>query len=507
MTKFKYGVPAILLLAGLVLGACGESTPTAFPTTVTVTMAATSAAVPTSSASATAPLPALTTATVSAPAPKVDLVEPKAGSWKTWLLTSGSQFRLKAPPDKAASEAEIKQLKDLASKRDAAALDLIAWWDTGGPSYRWNELAANYALKNNLGSNLASRDLALLHTTLYDGLVAAWDTKYTYNRPRPSELDPSLTTLVPNPHSPAYPSEYAVTAGAGAAILSYIFPDDAAFFARQAEDATRSRLLAGVDYPSDITAGLELGRQVATLAIERGKTDGSDAKWTGTVPTEPGKWNGTNPVLPLAGTWKPWVLSSPSEFRPGPPPAYDSAQEQAELAELKAMQAKRTPKIMSDAFFWEYAVGGPRGYYYWSEQTSRKLLEYHLDTNPVRAARAYALTNIAIYEGYLACWDAKYTYWAPRPFMVDKEFKPLFTSPNHPSYPAAHGCVSTSVTATLSYLFPRDAPTFKEWGEQAAESRMWAGIHFRSDVTAGVTLGKNVSQKLIERAKNDGSQA
>jgi hypothetical protein len=93
-------------------------------------------------------------------------------------------------------------------------------------------------------------------------------------------------------------SEYAVATAIGSSILGYIFPDDAAFFTKQAEDATRSRLLAGVDYPSDITAGLELGRNIANLAIARGKTDGSDAKWTGSVPTGVGKWTGTNPISP-----------------------------------------------------------------------------------------------------------------------------------------------------------------------------------------------------------------
>src|SRR5262249_3123872 len=76
-------------------------------------------------------------------------------------------------------------------------------------------------------------------------------------------------------------------------------------FAAKAEEAGRSRVLAGVQYPSDISAGLELGRRVAARVIERGKGDGSDTKWTGSVPTGPGKWNGTNPILPQMATWKP----------------------------------------------------------------------------------------------------------------------------------------------------------------------------------------------------------
>jgi hypothetical protein len=201
----------------------------------------------------------------------------------------------------------------------------------------------------------------------------------------------------------------------------------------------------------------------------------------------------------------PWVLSSPSEFRPGPPPAYNSAQEQTELAELKDIQAKRTPKMIADAFFWEYGAGGPRGWAWWNDQANRKILEYGLEASPVREARVYALQSIAEYDSLIGCWDAKYTYWAPRPFMVDKDFKPLFNTPNHPGYPSAHSCASTAAAATLGYLFPQDAATFKTLADQASESRIVAGIHFRTDVVVGAALGINVSQKIIERSKTDGS--
>ncbi len=99
---------------------------------------------------------------------------------------------------------------------------------------------------------------------------------------------------------------------------------------------------------------MALGRQVAVLVIARGKSDGTDAKWTGSVPTGPGKWTGTNPILPMAGTWKPWVLSLPGEFRPGPPVAYDSSEKVAELAEIKSFP--RTPQTNNEALFWEAAA-------------------------------------------------------------------------------------------------------------------------------------------------------
>jgi PAP2 superfamily len=184
-------------------------------------------------------------------------------------------------------------------------------------------------------------------------MLAAWDSKFAHNRKRPSEFDPSLSTEFPNPRSPSYPSEHAVAAGAAAAVLSYLFPDRASYFTEKTEEAGRSALLAGVQYPSDVKVGLELGRQVAARVIERGKADDSDVKWTGSIPTGPGKWNGTNPILPQMAMWKTWVLSSPSEFRSPPPIAHDLPEKTAELAELKNFQ--RTPKTNSAAYFWECA--------------------------------------------------------------------------------------------------------------------------------------------------------
>ncbi len=443
-------------------------------------------------------------ATPSTPTPSASPIEPKAGTWQTYVIASGQDHRLPAPPDQAATRAEIAQLKTLAAQRDAAALAKIAFWDTGAPSYRWNELAVEHALKRGLPTNLAWRHLALVHVAIYDALVAAWDTKYAYSRSHPSQVDPSLSTVLSPPASPPYPSEHAVAAGAAAAVLGYIFPDEAALFNERADEAAQSRLLAGVNYPSDVTAGLELGRAVAARVIERAKTDGVDAKWTGTVPQGPGRWMGTNPILPQAANWKTWTLASNHEFRPGPPPAYDSAQMQAELDEVRNFQ--RTPKTNADAFFWEYAVGGARNYQYWSEQMSKKLLEYRLDANPPRAARAYALQSVAAFDAGVACWDAKYAYWAMRPAQLDPALKTLFATPNHPSYPSAHSCFSNAAAETLAYLFPSDAASLNATATAIGESRLWAGIHFRSDVTAGQAIGHHVAAKAIARVQRDDAQ-
>ena len=83
--------------------------------------------------------------------------------------------------------------------------------------------------------------------------------------------------------------------------------------------------------------------------------------------------------------------------------------------------------------------------------------------------------------------------------------KPLFSTPNHPSYPAAHGCLSTGTAAILGYLFPRDAATLATLAQEANESRIWAGIHYRSDTVAGAALGRSVANKVIDGARKDGS--
>ena len=433
-------------------------------------------------------------------------IEPNAGQWKTWVLTSGDQLRLPPPPKREDSKEEIEVLEQLAAQRDAVALDLIKFWDAGAPSYQWNQMTINEIKKFNLGTVRAERALALVHVAIYDAMVAAWDSKYTYGRPRPSRLDKDLTTVVPNPHSPSYPSEHAVAAGAASAVLAYLFPTDAQAILAQADAAGRSRLLAGVQYPSDVQAGLDLGHAVAALVIARAQSDGSSAIFSGTIPNGPCNWKGTNPAEPLAGTWKTWVLSSGSEFRPGPPPACDSAQEAAELAEVKSFArvlpaggAAFVPE--SEGFFWQ-----GKAVSLWSDLLDKKIFEYRMENNPPRAARAYAILTITGYDSMVACWDGKYTYWAIRPFQLDATTKTLFTTPNHPSYPSAHACVSGGNAGALSYLFPQDAASFQAQAAEAAESRIWSGIHFRSDINAGLALAQKVTQAVVDRVQQDGSQ-
>ncbi len=75
----------------------------------------------------------------------------------------------------------------------------------------------------------------------------------------------------------------------------------------------------------------------------------------------------------------------------------------------------------------------------------------------------------------------------------------MFATPNHPSYPAAHACFGGSMSRTMGHLFPRDAAAFAKLGDEEGWSRLWAGIHVRSDIEAGFALGRNVADAVIER--------
>jgi hypothetical protein len=322
---------------------------------------------------------------------------------EAWLLQSASDIDVPPPP--ASNESEAEEVRAVVSQRSAADIDRIRWWDTGGPAYRWNEIAVNHMLDEFVTSLPASRHLALLHTAIDDAVAAAWTAKRETKRPRPSVIDPSIETAIPLPQGPSYPSDYAAAATAAAAVLGYIFPERAGAFSAMAEEAMRTRLLAGVEYPSDVAAGRSIGQKVADLAIARGKSDGSDRKWTGTVPQGSGKWQGTNPVGPLAGTWQSWVLSRPDEFRPAAPPDINSAEVEVALAELKAFE--RTPETNHRAIYWE-VFGGGRGYALWNEFARMKMLEYGVAFDATKSARVLAALNVAYLDATIGCFDGKY---------------------------------------------------------------------------------------------------
>lgn len=107
-------------------------------------------------------------------------------------------------------------------------------------------------------------------------------------------------------------------------------------------------------------------------------------------------------------------------------------------------------------------------------------------------------------DALIGCWDAKYHYWTLRPTQADPSITLVFALPNHPSYPSGHSCSSAAAATVLAYLFPDRAAEVAGWVTDAGLSRMYAGIHYRFDITAGKNLGDAVAQWAIARDRQSG---
>ncbi len=399
---------------------------------------------------------------------------------------------------------------DLIGQNGAAEQAQIAYWDAGAPAYRWMDLINARATSGQPLTLYAHRVYAYVALAMYDSTIATWESKYHFQRRRPTEVRHNLPATVAVPDSPSYPSEHASTAWAAATVLAYFFPGEATTFEALAKEDGWSRVLAGVQYPSDYYAGRDLGIAVAQEVIAHAQADGSAIPWAGTVPTGPCSWfSATPPGNAAAATWTPLLLSSPSQFRPPPPPACTDAT--FLTTELKTVKdfPRSVPGNASvfatnyKVFYWQ----SPEGLNTWPFRYADKwIAEDRLDANPPRVARIYALLAATQFDAFIASQDGKFTYWYIRPSQLDPTIVPLIPVPNFPSYPSNHSTFSSSRSEILAYLFPTRADFIRAVGKEGGDSRIWGGIHYPMDNVAGVNLGRSIAQVFIAWANADGSQ-
>lgn len=414
-------------------------------------------------------------------------IEPAAGTWKTWFITSGKDYRLPAP---SPYRNEIAEVLSRQQNLDATDRQQIIFWNAGAPGYRWQEMMNKlWAVDTGRYAILANM---LLGTAIYDATLAAWDTKYAYKRPRPFTADSRIKVYTVKPESPSYPCEHSVAAGVAVTIFSKFFPKLADSVSRMAQQLMDSRIAAGVAFPSDTRAGFDLGKRIAEKEIEHTREYVTTAQWDGKVPDKPGLWRGKFAMFPTAGQNKTVVLESSSEFRPGPPP--DFAKEMEEMKNYK-----QTFRSLSNAFYWANQS-------WFMDNLPKKMFEQNLQLNPPRAARINAIVNVASYDAFVACWDAKYAYWGIRPSQYDTTFRPaILMTPPFPGYPSGHAAISGTMAEIYSYFFPAEKDLFHQKAKEAAESRFQAGIHFRTDNDVALELGRKVAIKVLDRVKNDGA--
>nr|MDQ3957792.1 vanadium-dependent haloperoxidase [Actinomycetota bacterium] len=286
----------------------------------------------------------------------------------------------------------------------------------------------------------------------------------------------------------------------------------------------------------------ELGRRVAALVVERVDADGHKNPWDfaderlcstdGCAGDDESHWVPTPPFYqypptdPMVAKWETYLMDSPGQFLPPPPPANGSEQFMTELDEVKRLSTEATQDEKELAFFWDDGPGtfSPGGH--WNAIALDLVRNRGFGT--MQTARTFALMNAAIRDAFVATWHAKYHYWSIRPVTVirerpqiegtpnplyDEGWLPNLVTPPFPAYPSGHSAESAAAARVLQYMMPDGgapskaiaaemgpAGSIDELAEEAAFSRLLGGIHFRSDNDAALVLGRKIAALAIERA-------
>jgi PAP2 superfamily len=294
--------------------------------------------------------------------------------------------------------------------------------------------------------------------------------------------------------------------------------------------------------PSDraTARGIAVGQAAAADIEALRANDGRNAPAStayGAGPLQPGVWVfAPLPSLQSAQTpWmafmRPFLLDSTSQFRAPSPPALTSTQYAVDFNETKAYGAVnssvRTPEQTAIAWFWNANAINV------DNQTLRDIASQH-GMDLVDTVRLLAMGDLVMTDAGMACFDSKYTYQRWRPITAirnadlagnpnttaDPTWSPLLTTPNHPEYPAQHGCITSALAQVISTALGTDNinatipgaqggattlttsqtfATVQDLNEQLVNARVWAGLHFRNSVLAGETLGTNVANWTLQR--------
>jgi membrane-associated phospholipid phosphatase len=473
-------------------------------------------------------------------------IDAQAGTWKTYILTTPTEVTLAAPASVNSSDyqAELASLKQQSTYLSGTQKDAVAYWGSGAV-YRWNEIARELCARYNVPpastpdgkypvpdaanpladpkfpfSNppYSARALAYLSVAQYDALVATWKYKFQYNRMAPSQIDASIKPALPVSNLPSYPSEDAVVAAASATILKAMFPGEIAYLDAKLAEHRDSRLWAGMNVQSDLTAGLALGNSVAAKVMGRARTDGMSAANNQAVTADMIKgaqerglsevWVSQEsplrpPMLPNYVNVLPWNFDKATmiSLRPGPPPAINSAEFKTNLDELRQINKSQTREQARIANYWSDGAGSytPPGHWHRTAANAGHDAQF----SEVRMARTLALVGTALMDAGIACWDAKYYYYYPRPQQFG--VKTSVGLPNFPSYTSGHSTFSGAAAAVLGTLFPSRAAEFDSGAQEASASRIYGMIHYRFDCTVGLDHGHKIGAYAIARSKADGA--
>jgi hypothetical protein len=392
-------------------------------------------------------------------------------------------------------------LSECLEQRQLLAADMVL---------QWNDVLLDAVRVDKTAPPKASRAMAIVHTAVFDA-VNSIDRSYT----------PYMTSVNVHPRA----SKEAAVISAAYETLVTLFPAQRATFA-----AKRVSSLATIADGREENDGVKAGKSVAAAILARRATDGSTMTVTYTAGTDPGDWQPTPPAFasPLLPQWpdvQPWTMTSGTQFRPGAPPVLNSPQYAADFNGVKAIGSAtgttRTADQTAIAHFWANGPGTstPPGHWNVIAQTVAESKHISLEEN----ARLFAMLNLALADAAIVSWDAKYEFDMWRPVTAiqqadtdgnarttaDSLWTPLLVTPPFSTYTSGHSTFSGAGAAVLKAFFGTDRVSFSVPSETsgvanrsfnsfthaAAESgmsRVYAGIHFDFDNTAGLESGKRL---------------
>ncbi|HSR40421.1 MAG TPA: phosphatase PAP2 family protein, partial [Phnomibacter sp.] len=155
------------------------------------------------------------------------------------------------------------------------------------------------------------------------------------------------------------------------------------------------------------------------------------------------------------------------------------------------------------AQFWADGIGTYTPPGHWNAIACEDFVTMNM--SEVRWARNLALLNTSLMDAAIACWDAKYFYFNPRPFQMDNRIKTVVGLPNFPSYTSGHSTFSGAAATVLGYIVPGRASAYQEMAKEASVSRLYGAIHYRSDCEQGLICGNRVGGFAVQRGQNDGA--
>lgn len=472
-----------------------------------------------------------------------------AGTWQPLVLAAPNEIPLAAPiaATDAAFLTQVLEIKNRQAKLTSEQRNQIAYWGAGAV-FRWNEIARNLISKYNLAPYqnadgtypfpdaanpfnypyfpfanppYASRAYAYLSAATYDALVAAWHYKKAYNRAAPYTLNNGVKNLLPASTLPSYPSEDAVVAGVMEELLTLFFPGEQAYIQDLVTEHRNVRMMAGMNVRSDLDAGEQLGRAVAQKFVARARGDragtagGNKALWdkleadvvaSGLTPWISQESPKRPPMLPLFGKVKTWLFDSATlvtKVRPMAPPAIGSPKFQKDLEEVRNYSKNATREQIAIVHKWADGLGTSTPPGHWNAIASADFIKRQF--SEVRWARNLALLNMSMADAAVACWDAKYFYFVPRPSQVDPSIKTLTGLPNFPSYTSGHSTFSSAAATVLGYIIPERKTAYEAMALEASNSRIYGAIHYRFDCEEGLMCGNIIGTYAIARGKKDGA--